>query len=124
MPLTKAGRRVLRHFEQEYPGRGKSVFYASMRAGRLPSSLERRNPILPNPRVNLLPYLIAGGALYWWWARQRPVGVGNTPQAQNQTRLPQSPQLPTSTINATYPSDTAQAFAAYPRSVVLQGSSA
>lgn len=31
MPLTKAGRKTLRRFKQEYGPRGESVFYAYMR---------------------------------------------------------------------------------------------
>jgi len=119
MPLTKRGRRVLRHFEEEYPGRGKSVFYATLRSHPELYGMEGRNPRMRMPAWLLLA-AVAGGV----YVMRRQQGFGAAPQPQNPTRLAGSPQLPASTINATYPADTQTAFAAYPRSIVLQGTPA
>jgi hypothetical protein len=35
MPLTGKDKKVERNFEEEYPGRGKDVFYASINSGRV-----------------------------------------------------------------------------------------
>lgn len=41
MPLPKSGQKVLEKMEKEYgPEKGKSVFYASLNKGTLPSKLD------------------------------------------------------------------------------------
>jgi hypothetical protein len=118
-PLTAHGRRMLRRFKREYGSRGESVFYASARSGRI-TGVER-NPIDRGGRF----WLLGGAAvLALAYVSRAQGGMGSVPYGQNPAQTPTTPQLPNAAINGLLPSTTQQAFAAYPRSVALQGPNA
>jgi hypothetical protein len=120
-PLTAHGKRMLRRFKREYGKRGEEVFYRSARSGRI-TGVERN------------PKLLNRGGRFWLWGGAAVLalaylsraqgGMGSVPYGQNPAQTPTTPQLPNAAINGLLPSTTQQAFAAYPRSVALQGPNA